>query len=793
MSNEVFVLDTNENDDAMHEDLIPKIIYTTRENIKCDKMMGKFVLNICPTRKEYEKILEKKESFFKKDVLLIMYNMNDQYFLYLWMLCELYETGGVGFNNNIFNINEIKPILQKNIPFNFIIDTNLYGVITPLICVVPKCILILQMIISFINNKSYLYIKNPLDDMYNVFINNFFVNNTMNNKIQKDTNKGVLLDELHMTLNIGTNNIKYKTIDLYDFPHFNYKIKLNINPYDDKFTYQINENKLFICRLNGHDWGYEHKIHITNMLNVPIETYFNINFKRNIIQCPITIGSNEKGNENKIIKLPNFDVYNDINYDMNLYFDFKLLRTIYSDSFSFYFNNELKQLEIQRIDKNHGWNHSHSVLIINKIDETNNYILEFGRSNNHQKNIKFYDFIISNKTDDIFKLEYAKYFDYLHFAINKTTELNNKNSSNTNLIVNRINSDKKGWGHNHKVNIINVQTNDKQTEDKHTDDKQTEDKQIENKNIKYEKILLPIVRNTNIQMIPKIIHFTHYKYPPMIVFERWKQLNPCYGMTFSLDGDCRIFLKKYFGDYFVNLFNSIKKGMYKADLWRLCYLYIYGGIYTDVDIVPLISINKLLELNCNFYSCLSIVHGSIFQAVIMTLPRNPLILIFIWSFVHNMAYTKRAGPTIDMYNCLKEILCVPSIREAMKYNMDEVFFNMPIGASNSDTKIINMRYIPDELIKNNEITIEMLEHNYEDRFDCKIENNCIIVKRIDKRMGWKHNHIMRLTIKFSQLVYLFQEKRPKGKSTNECYVEHDNEKIFMSRDINYKKKNGGWK
>ena len=46
-------------------------------------------------------------------------------------------------------------------------------------------------------------------------------------------------------------------------------------------------------------------------------------------------------------------------------------------------------------------------------------------------------------------------------------------------------------------------------------------------------------------------------------------MNAGYDITFSRDVECKIFLKKYFGSYFVNLFDSIKRGMYKADLWRL--------------------------------------------------------------------------------------------------------------------------------------------------------------------------------------------------------------------------------
>ena len=35
--------------------------------------------------------------------------------------------------------------------------------------------------------------------------------------------------------------------------------------------------------------------------------------------------------------------------------------------------------------------------------------------------------------------------------------------------------------------------------------------------------------------------------------------------------------------------------MFKADLWRLCKLYVYGGIYADIDLVPYLSIDSIMN------------------------------------------------------------------------------------------------------------------------------------------------------------------------------------------------------
>ena len=75
-------------------------------------------------------------------------------------------------------------------------------------------------------------------------------------------------------------------------------------------------------------------------------------------------------------------------------------------------------------------------------------------------------------------------------------------------------------------------------------------------------------------MFNKTIYMTYKKPIPSLVYDRWKKLNNSYEIEFSLDKDCILFLQKNFNDYIVKLFEYIPHGMYKADLWRLCKLYI---------------------------------------------------------------------------------------------------------------------------------------------------------------------------------------------------------------------------
>jgi len=65
----------------------------------------------------------------------------------------------------------------------------------------------------------------------------------------------------------------------------------------------------------------------------------------------------------------------------------------------------------------------------------------------------------------------------------------------------------------------------------------------------------------------KTIYMTYKKDIPEIVFNRRKNLNCHYNIDFSLDEDCISFLKTYFNEYIVHLFQTIPRGLNKADLW----------------------------------------------------------------------------------------------------------------------------------------------------------------------------------------------------------------------------------
>jgi mannosyltransferase OCH1-like enzyme len=163
-------------------------------------------------------------------------------------------------------------------------------------------------------------------------------------------------------------------------------------------------------------------------------------------------------------------------------------------------------------------------------------------------------------------------------------------------------------------------------------------------------------------MIPKNIYFTYKNNKiPEIVFKRWEQLNEGFKTYFYDDLQCFNFIKENFGIDYANYFNEIKIGPYKADFWRLCIIYIKGGIYSDIDIVPHKCIEPFIK-DVDVCTCLAMNKKSIFQAFIAAKPKNELIKCCLDSFYNKrmdksfLCDLKNCSPTYDMYNVFLNFL-----------------------------------------------------------------------------------------------------------------------------------------
>lgn len=169
-----------------------------------------------------------------------------------------------------------------------------------------------------------------------------------------------------------------------------------------------------------------------------------------------------------------------------------------------------------------------------------------------------------------------------------------------------------------------------------------------NKNDEKEKIIKK-------EIYSKPYNFFKNDYKPIVplkIFQTWytkdlppkmrervetlKNQNPRFKHFLYDDNDCRELIKKYFNSDVLNAYDTLIPGAYKADLWRLCVLYVYGGIYMDIK---LICVNgfKLIELTeQNHFIKDRPTPLSIFNSMMVCQKNHPFLMVSINKIVNNV-------------------------------------------------------------------------------------------------------------------------------------------------------------
>ena len=140
-------------------------------------------------------------------------------------------------------------------------------------------------------------------------------------------------------------------------------------------------------------------------------------------------------------------------------------------------------------------------------------------------------------------------------------------------------------------------------------------------------------------IIPCVIYQTWYTkdLPPKMRerVELLKSQNPGFKHYLFDDNDCREFIKRHFRPDVLDAYDRLIPGAYKADLWRLCVLFINGGIYLDIRLVCVNGF-KLIELTENNHFAKDRGGASIFNAIMASVQGNPFLFRAIRRIVFNV-------------------------------------------------------------------------------------------------------------------------------------------------------------
>lgn len=142
-----------------------------------------------------------------------------------------------------------------------------------------------------------------------------------------------------------------------------------------------------------------------------------------------------------------------------------------------------------------------------------------------------------------------------------------------------------------------------------------------------------------IPVIPLKVYMTWgYKtIPPKMKnnLENLKRENPEFEFIIFDDEDCKKFITDNFDKEILWGFNKLVPGAYKADLWRLCILYINGGFYIDIKFKCLNGF-KLIELSESEHFIMDRPPNYILNALMVCKAGNPFLKKCIDEIITNI-------------------------------------------------------------------------------------------------------------------------------------------------------------
>ena len=124
------------------------------------------------------------------------------------------------------------------------------------------------------------------------------------------------------------------------------------------------------------------------------------------------------------------------------------------------------------------------------------------------------------------------------------------------------------------------------------------------------------------------------------IIKTWKDKNPTYEYRFYSDEDCDTFIQANFDDRTYSAYKKILPGAYKADMWRYCILYMYGGVYVDIDTVCMNPIDMFLTPEIECMTVIDFNTGkekhTLFNTFLATVPKFRVCLDCIQQIVYNV-------------------------------------------------------------------------------------------------------------------------------------------------------------
>ena len=144
---------------------------------------------------------------------------------------------------------------------------------------------------------------------------------------------------------------------------------------------------------------------------------------------------------------------------------------------------------------------------------------------------------------------------------------------------------------------------------------------------------------------------------PQKVYDNLRKYAKGYNVQIYDDKEIIQFFKDHYkdSDRYINKFISLKIGAHKADLWRYCVLYHYGGVYLDIKTELIKPLNKIFTDDNMLYTVYDFRNNiTLFQSIISSPPKNPIFLDLIEYMLNIGDDYEYHSFTRDFYNKIND-------------------------------------------------------------------------------------------------------------------------------------------
>jgi mannosyltransferase OCH1-like enzyme len=243
------------------------------------------------------------------------------------------------------------------------------------------------------------------------------------------------------------------------------------------------------------------------------------------------------------------------------------------------------------------------------------------------------------------------------------------------------------------------------------------------------------------------------------------ELNPEYEYEFFEDADCRNFIQNNFDKSILEAYDTLIPNAFKADLFRYCYLYKNGGVYTDCKMILRLPFRKWIPKNEDYILVEDAGNKQFYNAVMGLKAKNNAVYSAILKikdntidYVYGFKCLEYTGPAL-LYKYFNNYV---SPLKHVIINGDHVnnYLNTPV-IRKSDKKIIlnkfykgyyanmttnhysfncsnNIIYYENK-VNIEHYTIYIYPSSYNEKFDFIINGTKIITLRKDLQTGWSQD------------------------------------------------------